>query len=228
MLLSDDSAAPAWSPADIPNIVDYGDLSDTSLLKQNSDGTGTVGIGDPVGYWKGKLGVATFVQTSTPAKPVYTAAGVDWQNTGVDRGLFYTLPSARAFGAAAFLATTNTKVIGFNYAINFIGLLTGMAVSGSACFLHARASTGTSFRASTISKVNQFFNWAGASTVAYGYINNVETGTRAAATNTTNPTQLNLRIAAASAESPVLSRWVIVDRAITADERTALNNWMTL
>ena len=216
-----------WTPADIPGILDYGDLSDTSLLKQTSVGTGDVGINDPVGYWRGKMGVITLIQPSTPAKPVYTSSGVYFQNTGVDRGLYCTI-SSRPYGNPVFLGVTTTYAVKFNLGVNFTGLLTGMSLTGNTAYLHVRGSSAAPFYvAATGSNNNLFFNWNGDLTTASGLVNNVQTATRAAAANTTNSTQINLGIGVSSTVAPVVSRWVVVNRLLTPAELVLLNTWMT-
>lgn len=76
------SGAPQFDPATIANIVDYGIWTDTSKLKQNSDGsTDVTTAGQVVGWWQGQLGVLTFIQPTTANKPTYEADGIQmWSN----------------------------------------------------------------------------------------------------------------------------------------------------
>jgi hypothetical protein len=88
---------PAWTPADLPGIVDFGVYSDLSRLKQNSDGSGTVAsVDDPIGWWRGQLDVLTFIQGNAGNKPKYAADGVYFLGAGGTRFLDDTRSITRA------------------------------------------------------------------------------------------------------------------------------------
>lgn len=75
--------APAWTPAELPGIIDYGVWDDLTRLFQNSDGTGAVASpGDPVGYWMGQLDTLALVQATIGNKPAFAATGVDFDGLG--------------------------------------------------------------------------------------------------------------------------------------------------
>jgi len=66
------------SPLVISGCIGWYDSLDLTAMAQNSDGTGTVAVGDQVGYWKDKSATAAHVTQSTAAnRPTLTASSVN-------------------------------------------------------------------------------------------------------------------------------------------------------
>lgn len=79
---------PAWTPAELPGIIDYMIWSDLTRLFQNSDGTGAVAsVDDPIGYMRGQLDVLTYRQATAGNKPKLGANGIDFSGYGSQRYL---------------------------------------------------------------------------------------------------------------------------------------------
>lgn len=71
-------AAGIASPLVISGCIGWYDSLDLTAMAQNSDGTGTVAVGDQVGYWKDKSATAAHVTQSIAAsRPTLTANKVN-------------------------------------------------------------------------------------------------------------------------------------------------------
>ena len=66
------------SPLDIDGCIGWYDSADLSSMKQNSDGTGDVAVGDSVAYWEDKSTTAAHItQTDANKTPVLTASAIN-------------------------------------------------------------------------------------------------------------------------------------------------------
>lgn len=101
---------PPFSPADVSGLSLWLDASDISTLKQNSDGTGSVANGDPVGYWQDKSGDGNHaVQSgSSSLKPSYASnntnalGAVLFDNSALNRLEFSPNPLAGSSAGSLF------------------------------------------------------------------------------------------------------------------------------
>lgn len=93
----------------IPSLVDYFIWSDTSRLRQNSDGTGLVtAVNDPVGWWRGQRDVLTMTQATTGNKPSYASDGIAFIGDGVsNKKMVCPLSMNEASPFSVLLASTN-------------------------------------------------------------------------------------------------------------------------
>jgi hypothetical protein len=74
------------SPLELSGCVGWWDSSDLSAMRQNSDGTGVVAAGDPVGYWADKSSTGSHVTGSGSARPTLSATGFNSRQALVFNG----------------------------------------------------------------------------------------------------------------------------------------------
>lgn len=89
------------SPLDIAGCVGWWDSSDLSAMRQNSDGTGAVAAGDPVGWWLDKSATGATVTGSGSARPTLSATGFNSKQALVFNG------SSTNLSRAAYTATNS-------------------------------------------------------------------------------------------------------------------------
>jgi hypothetical protein len=130
-------SAPAWTPASLPGIVDYGVWTNTGNMLQPDGSTPVTAAGQPVGYWTGELGVLTFVQATTGNAPLYAADCVDFSDVSSNK----YMDAAVSWNANdAFLlahAVTDLKANGNGSVLYLLNETTGLFS------FNANATTGT-------------------------------------------------------------------------------------
>jgi hypothetical protein len=102
-----------FDPLSISGLVGWYDSLDLTAMSQNSDGTGTVAVGDQVGYWKDKSATAAHVTQGIAAnRPTLTASAVNGLPALVFDGSNDSLASASGYTAQNSLAAL-TRIMVF-------------------------------------------------------------------------------------------------------------------
>jgi len=126
------------SPLDISGCVGWWDSSDLSSMKQNSDGTGSVAAGDPVGYWADKSTTGAHVTGSGTARPTLSATGFNSRQALVFNG------STTNLSRASYTATNSlsglTRIAVCAHTTNTTGALSRVFDGGSDFFLFMNGS----------------------------------------------------------------------------------------
>lgn len=120
-------------PRDITGCVGWWDSSDLSVMRQNSDGTGVVAAGDPVGYWADKSSTGAHVTGSGSARPTLSATGFNSKQALVFNG------SSTNLSNASYTATNNlsgmTRIAVCAHTTNTVAMLSRVNGGGSDSFM---------------------------------------------------------------------------------------------
>lgn len=87
-----------FSPRNVSGLVAWYDAADASSLAQNSDGTTTAGSGDPVGYWRDRVGTNHMTQSVNNNRPTLTGSAQNGRSV------------VRFNGSSHFLANTGFNI----------------------------------------------------------------------------------------------------------------------
>ena len=129
------------SPLDIAGCVGWWDSSDLSAMRQNSDGTGAVAAGDPVGWWLDKSATGATVTGSGSARPTLSATGFNGKQALVFNG------SSTSLSRASYTATNSlsgmTRIAVCANTTNTLGLVSRVTAGGSDSFLQMNGGVRT-------------------------------------------------------------------------------------
>jgi hypothetical protein len=129
------------SPLDIAGCVGWWDSSDLSAMRQNSDGTGVVAAGDPVGWWRDKSATGATVTGSGSARPTLSATGFNSRQALVFNG------SSTNLSNASYTATNSlsgmTRIAVCAHTTNTLGLVSRVTAGGSDSFMQMNGGVRT-------------------------------------------------------------------------------------
>jgi len=120
-LLRPTASGAAFTPATLSGLIGWYDSLDLTAMAQNSDGTGAVAVGDPVGYWADKSGGGNHVTQATAAnRPTLTAAAVngraalvfDGSNDNLSRASYTAQNSLSGLTRIAVYSTGQASMMG--------------------------------------------------------------------------------------------------------------------
>ena len=110
-------------------------------MRQNSDGTGAVAAGDPVGWWLDKSATGATVTGSGAARPTLSATGFNGKQALVFNGVS---PSVTNLSRANYTATNNlsgmTRIAVCAHTTNTLGMLSRVTPAGSDSFMQMNGS----------------------------------------------------------------------------------------
>ena len=225
------NSAAAWTPAELPGIIDYMIWSDLTRLFQNSDGTGAVAsVDDPIGYMRGQLDVLAYTQATAGNKPKLSAAGIDFVGNGALKGLY----------SATMLSVNNSMTLAARWtAVDAgIGAFTPLVGPSTASSGQWVIDYTTSYRARhrgtvTATGINPraagTYILTGTPTAATAYKDGVSLGAITAGTGTGTSTLNKIEPGGTSADSKIATCWVLCHGAgadIGATEEARLRAWM--
>lgn len=224
------SAAAAWTPADVPSIVDYGVFDDLTRLKQNSDGTGAVSsVDDPVGFWRGQLDVLTYVQANAANKPKYANDGVYFLSAGTDRLLAADItdkspadPCALGYRTSDDGGSANFCKFGFSIN-NTGGVISGRGGAGYDDMRTRNTATQVAAINSLSAGVSIIWSFDGAAASAFvnGTKYNLTVGT-----STSTITHITMDGHAATTANAKCKRWAIFSAALSDADAALLTTWL--
>lgn len=124
------------SPLELRGCVGWWDSADLSSMKQGIDGSGSVAVGDPVGYWMDKSSSAAHVAASTTAKrPTLTASAVNG-----NAAIVFSSAAATSLNRSAYTATNSlsglTRIAVCQSTANNVCMMARVITGGSADFLY--------------------------------------------------------------------------------------------
>ena len=99
-----------FQPTDISGCIGWYDSADLSSMKQNSDGSGSVVAGDPVGYWADKGSSAAHVTASGSARPTLAADAFNGRTALVFNGTSTGLSRTNYTGQGGLSGQTRIAV----------------------------------------------------------------------------------------------------------------------
>jgi hypothetical protein len=130
------------SPTDIAGCVGWWDSSDLSAMRQNSDGTGVVAAGDPVGYWADKSSTGAHVTGSGSARPTLSATGFNSRQALVFNGSSTNLSRGSYTSQSGLSAMTRIAVCA--HTTNTVAMMTRVTASGNFGFMYANSGARSS------------------------------------------------------------------------------------
>jgi hypothetical protein len=111
-------------------------------MKQNSDGTGSVAAGDPVGYWADKSTTGAHVTGSGTARPTLSATGFNSKQALVFNGSTTNLSRGSYTAQSGLSAMTRIAVCA--HATNTVAMMTRVTASGNFGFMYANGGSRSS------------------------------------------------------------------------------------
>ena len=126
------------APTDISGCVGWYDSADLSAMKQNSDGTGGVAAGDPVGYWADKSSTGAHVTATGTARPTLSATGFNSKQALVFNGSSTNLSRANYTATNSLSGLTRIAVCG--HTTNTVAAMSRVYDGGSDFFAYMNAS----------------------------------------------------------------------------------------
>ena len=124
------------SPLDLSGCVGWWDSSDLSAMKQEIDGTGSVAVGDPVGYWADKSPTGAHLAASTTARrPTLTASAVNGRSA-----LVFSAASSTSLNRSLYTATNGlsglTRIAVCQSTLNNVSMMARNFNGGSSDFMY--------------------------------------------------------------------------------------------
>lgn len=223
------SSGPVWTPASLPNIVDFGVYSDLSRLFQSSDGTVAVtAADDPVGYWMGQLDTLALIQANAGNKPKYAADGVYFLGGGTQRILSAALSKNSNDPWTFALSNTNSNA-GTTRGISFThdrtsptNTRSGVYTDGNNAMAIVRATTTTIGSDATADLQRKIAAYDGASTAA-GWYNGSKT---AATVGSNSQATAHVTLYGGTSSDTKAHGWAFVAGSISDEDAALLDAWM--
>jgi hypothetical protein len=228
-----------FDPLSISGLVGWYDSLDLTAMSQNSDGTGTVAVGDQVGYWKDKSATAAHVTQGIAAnRPTLTASAVNGLPALVFDGSNDSLASASGYTAQNSLtALTRIMVFATSQASIASRAFPGgsdIAFSFSSALLRSTATDGNGAVAPAVlaplrvyasvfdgseNQINIFFDNVAQSVT--------EVGTIPATTGAGSPTlYIGSNVAINNFTNGPIAEYLIYNRALPDAERTLVYEYL--
>ena len=243
-LLRPTASGAAFTPATLSGLVGWYDSADLSSMSANSDGSGAVAVGDQVGYWADKSGSGNHVTQGTGAnRPTITASAVngkaalvfDGSNDNLSR-TSYTAQSGLAglTRIAVFSTTQNSQmsrdlsgadVAFFVASAQLISRVSGDAGTASAIAPASELAIGvyTSVYDGSGPAMQLYFDNVLQASEASGF-----TPGSLPATTPAGPGTLHVgsNAGANNFVAGPIAEYVIYSRALSAEERTSLYDYL--
>jgi len=212
-------------------------------MKQNSDGTGAVAAGDPIGYWQDKSASAAHVTGSSTARPTFTNAAFNGYAAPVFNGSTTNLSKAGYTATNSLSGMTRIAVCG--HLTNTVGALSRVYDGGSDFAFFQNASWRSLLTSGGATTSSTAFNGTGSilpvGLYAERYANSavehygfgaaatvtVSGGTVAATTNGGTPAlHIGSNIGANFFWNGPIAEYIIFNRALTRSELASVEAYL--
>jgi hypothetical protein len=236
----------AFDPTSIEGLVGWYDSLDLTAMAQNSDGTGVVAVGDPVGYWADKSGAGNHVTQATPAnRPTATASAVNGKTALVFDGSNDSLSRTGYTSQTSLSGLTRIMVVSSSQVSMATRTLTsGLAEAGGGQCFFTTGSSPAVIRCSintyhldvarqgdTIPLRVYESVYDGAAGTMKTFYSGTEVASGAGAPATTSATAgpilwIGSNVGINNFINGPIAEYLIYDRALTTTERQKIEGWL--